>query len=196
MNQKRNLEIGPGMVCVPNFETFNLGDDLKSDGQKSNHQGNAKNLSRFADNTFNCVYSSHCIEHFHWYDVKNVIKEWTRVVESNGTLEIWTVDGRQVMEEIIRYEDSKTTKNKIDLNWRSNLTERNPFLWLVGKLYNYTKKPDVDFDYQLHRSLITPKFLQDCFISAGLKNVRLMHTHENRIPNRHGWINFGVIGWK
>lgn len=192
----RNLEIGPGQRKVEGFETFNLGDELKSDGGKSDHQGDARDLSRFADATFNCVYSSHCIEHVHWYEVEDTIKEWARVISSNGTLEVWTVNGLLVMKELIALETTGKNNKKIKINWQAEKTKKNPYLWLVGKLYNYTKTPGVDFDYQLHRALITPNFLQDCFRAAGLKNVRMMTMDENRLPNRHGWINMGVIGTK
>jgi ubiquinone/menaquinone biosynthesis C-methylase UbiE len=192
----RNLEIGPGKMRVQGFETFNLGDELKSDGGTADHQGDARDLSRFDDNTFRCVYSSHCIEHVHWYEVQDTIKEWARVISPGGTLEVWTVNGFLVMQELIALETTGKTNKKLKINWQSDKTKQDPYLWLVGKLYNYTKTPGVDFDYQLHRALITPEFLKKCFVNANLKNVRTMSMEENRLRNRHGWINMGVIGTK
>lgn len=196
MDTKRCLEIGPGLDAVKGFETFNLSSEDKSDGNDSTHVGNAKDLSRFKSETFDVVYSSHCIEHFHWYHIQGVINEWARVVKSGGSLEIWTVNGREVIEEIIKYENTGKTKHNLDLNWKKPKTNGDPYLWLVGKLYNYTKDPSDDFDYHLHRTLITPTFLKRCFVKAGLKDVRDMDISENRLINRHGWMNMGVIGWK
>lgn len=192
----RYLEIGPGEIKVEGFETFNLGDELKSDGGTADHQGDARDLGRFNNGTFNCVYSSHCIEHIHWYEVEDTIKEWARVVNHGGTLEVWTVNGFLVMQELINLEITGKTNKKLKLKWQADKTKRDPYLWLVGKLYNYTKTLGVDFDYQMHRALITPEFLKKCFINAGLKNVRIMAIEENRLPNRHAWINMGVCGTK
>jgi len=192
----RGLEIGPGKMRVQGFETYNLGDDQKSDGGKSDHVGDARRLSKFENNTFDCVYSSHCIEHVHWYQVQETITEWTRVIKPGGTLEVWTVNGLDVMNEIIHYENTGQTTKKLKINWRKELTKQDPYLWLVGKLYNYTINPEDDFDYQLHRALLTPNFLMKCFRQAGLKNVKRMSMDENRLRNRHGWINMGIIGTK
>ena len=192
----KGLEIGPGKDVVEGFETFNLGTDMKSDGNSSDYQGDARHMPMFEDNTFDCVYSSHCIEHVHWYEVEDTIKEWARIVKPNGTLEVWTVNGLLVMQELIYLETTGKTRQKMKLNWQADKTKRDPYLWLVGKLYNYTKTPGLDFDYQMHRALITPNFLQRCFKNAGLKNVRILLPEENRLKNRHGWINMGVIGIK
>ena len=82
------------------------------------------------------------------------------------------------------------------MNWQADKTKRDTYLWLVGKLYNYCNTPGQDFDYQMHRALLTPNFLMKCFRQAGLKNVKRMSMDENRLRNRHGWINMGIIGTK
>ena len=42
----------------------------------------------FKDEVFDNVYSSHLIEHFSHREVKNVLKEWVRVLKKGGTIEI------------------------------------------------------------------------------------------------------------
>jgi predicted SAM-dependent methyltransferase len=42
----------------------------------------------FKEESFDLVYSSHLIEHFRHYEVKNVLKEWIRVLKRGGTVEI------------------------------------------------------------------------------------------------------------
>ena len=42
----------------------------------------------FKDEVFDHVYSSHLIEHFSHREVKNVLKEWFRVLKKDGTIEI------------------------------------------------------------------------------------------------------------
>ena len=192
----RGLEIGPGMESVKGFETFNLGEQKQSDGKTSDHVGDARKMGMFKDGEFDCVYSSHCIEHVHWYELQSTINEWSRLVKPGGTLEIWTVNGYKVMQQLIMLEEKGEITETLNMNWKKHLTNNDPFLWLQGKLYNYTKNPNLDFDYQLHRSLLTPKSLCKFFEQAGLKNVHSADMSENRLTNRHGWINMGVIGTK
>ena len=42
----------------------------------------------FADKSVDCIYSSHCFEHL--TTLKNVWREVSRVIKTNGTIEIWT----------------------------------------------------------------------------------------------------------
>jgi len=42
----------------------------------------------FKDEVFDHVYSSHLIEHFSHREVKDVVKEWVRVLTKGGTIEI------------------------------------------------------------------------------------------------------------
>ena len=187
------------MFRAKGFETFNLGDGKRSDGPAGeDHVGDARDLSRFGAE-FDYVYSSHCIEHMHWYELHDTISEWARVLKPAGVLEIHTVDGLKVMEDMLRWEKGEKLKNSLDLDWRHSLTRRHPQLWLQGKLYNYTKDRNADFDYQLHRSMLTPKLLTEIFESVGLVGVHVMGEGKNLVPKnseRHGWINLGVKGTK
>ena len=195
----RGLEIGPGMFRAEGFETFNLGDGKRSDGEAGeDHVGDARDLSRFGEE-FDYVYSSHCIEHVHWYELHDTIAEWARVLKPGGTLEVHTVDGLKVMEYMIKWEKHGNINRHLNLKWRPKLTRNHPFLWLQGKLYNYTRERNVDFDYQLHRAMLTPRFMKEIFVDAGLKDVKVLSEYENYVPknqDRHGWINLGVKGTK
>ena len=197
----RGLEIGPGMFRAKGFETFNLGDGKRSDGESGeDHVGDARDLSRF-DQEFDYVYSSHCLEHVHWYELHETVRQWASVLKPAGVLEIHVPNGLEVMEEMIRWEKGEvlTRPSAHDLGWRSALTRKHPFLWLQGKLYNYTKTRGVDFDYQLHRSMLTPKFLTELFTDAGMTDVVVLREDQNYVPDnqkRHGWMNLGVRGIK
>ena len=51
------------------------------------HLGNAQDLSRFADGTFDAVYASHVIEHFDYNGpLQAALKEWHRVLSPTGCL--------------------------------------------------------------------------------------------------------------
>jgi len=57
------------------------------------HVGNARDLSRFNDKTFSCVYASHVLEHFDYAtELPSVLKEWYRVLSPGGQLYISVPD--------------------------------------------------------------------------------------------------------
>ena len=83
----RKLHIG-GQVKVDGWEVFNA-----IDADYVDHVGNAKDLSRFADETFAEIYASHVLEHFDYKDeLVHVLKEWRRVLQKGGKLFISVPD--------------------------------------------------------------------------------------------------------
>ena len=46
----------------------------------------------FESNTISHIYSSHVVEHVHYHDTFKLLKEWRRVLNVGGTLEIETPD--------------------------------------------------------------------------------------------------------
>lgn len=62
-------------------------------GPHVDHQGDAEDLSRFADCTFAAVYASHVLEHFDYKDeLVPVLREWWRVLRPGGTLYVSVPD--------------------------------------------------------------------------------------------------------
>ncbi len=77
----RRLHIG-GKQPHPDWEIFNI-----QDGPNVDHVGDAKDLSRFEDQTFDELYASHVVEHFDYNgQLQKVLKEWCRVLKPNGKL--------------------------------------------------------------------------------------------------------------
>jgi FkbM family methyltransferase len=77
----RRLHIG-ALQPFPGWETLNA-QPLPS----IDHVGDAADLSRFPDNTFEALYASHVLEHFDYRDaVLAVLKEWHRVITPGGRL--------------------------------------------------------------------------------------------------------------
>lgn len=191
----RCLEIGPGKKPIKGFESLNLGEHERTEG-KGDHVGDARNLP-FSDNTFDIVYSSHCIEHIQWYQVKQTIKEWVRVLKPGGKLEVWTVNGYAISKALVEYEETGKWTGPPISEWNNKkvlqMLENDPYLWASGRIMSYPRSGD--YDSNLHRVIWTPRFLKECFANASLKNIRDMNNQEVRGYD-HGWINMGVCGTK
>lgn len=83
------LEIG----CGPKKEFENsIGLDIRP-LEGIDVVGDAREIP-FGDEYFDHVYSSHVIEHFSHQEVRNVLKEWIRVLKEGGTFEIRCPDFR------------------------------------------------------------------------------------------------------
>ena len=81
MAKVRKLHIG-GRVRSDGWEVFNIIPSAAVD-----HIGDARDLSRFSDNTFEVLYASHVLEHFDYRDdVVAVLGEWRRVLMPGGRL--------------------------------------------------------------------------------------------------------------
>ena len=62
-------------------------------GPLVDHQGNAIDLSQFADGTFAEVYASHVLEHFDYKDaLVAALREWHRVLAPGGVLRLSVPD--------------------------------------------------------------------------------------------------------
>ena len=84
---KRKLHIG-GTVFHPEWEVINAVPASYVD-----HLGDAKDLSRFGDETFSEIYASHVLEHFDYVsELDAVLKEWARVLQPGGKLYISVPD--------------------------------------------------------------------------------------------------------
>jgi predicted SAM-dependent methyltransferase len=83
----RKLHIG-GKVAAPGWEIMNAVQSPCVD-----HLGNAKDLSRFPDDTFNVIYASHVLEHFDYkHELEGVLREWHRVLKPFGRLYVSVPD--------------------------------------------------------------------------------------------------------
>jgi ubiquinone/menaquinone biosynthesis C-methylase UbiE len=184
--KNRRLEIGPGGKRVRGFETVNA---IKS--AATDHVADARELP-FETNTFEIIYASHIIEHLPWYDTKKALAEWVRVLAPGGALEVWTIDAAKIAQALLAYEATGEWSRQD--GWTRHGVNTDPYLWCNGRIFAYAREDSEDSVYW-HRALFTPKYLQQCFVSAGLSEVRLMDRSEVR-GHDHGWVNLGVRGVK
>lgn len=83
----RQLHIG-GKVRKAGWEVLNA-----LPGPDVDHLGNANDLSRFADGTFDLIYASHVVEHFDYRDeLHRTLSEWHRVLKPGGLLQVSVPD--------------------------------------------------------------------------------------------------------
>lgn len=182
----RNLEIGPGPERLSGFETLNL---IKT--PYTDHIGDARRLP-FEDQTFDIVYSSHCIEHLEWFEIEAVIAEWARVVTVGGYLEVHTVNAVPMLRAMLEWEDTGKTDYHPS-EWKKVLHRDDPFLAAQGRILNYAKRTEAGESWK-HRAILTPRYMRQCFERAGLVDIE--DAGEPRGLKKHSLINMGFRGKK
>ncbi len=145
-NKTRRLHIG-GKQAHPEWEIINA-----IAAPEVDHVGNAKDLSRFEDNTFSELYGSHVLEHFDYAkELNEVLLEWYRVLKPGGKLYISVPDLNVLSELILK-------KDKLDLNQRFHVMR----MMFGGQVDEY--------DY--HKVGLNFDFLQSYLIEAEYTNIR------------------------
>lgn len=182
----RQLEIGPNKGRIPGFETLDI-----VPGPHTDHIADCRKLP-FKANTFDLVYASHVIEHIQWDEVEATIAEWVRVLVPGGHLEIHTVDAYRLMKALVVLEETGEWTGS-NSTWQTGMTRGEPYLMTVGRLMNRAKGGNI---YQYHRSLITPKYLAQCYERAGLTNLEPLTPDDARGTRHSEWINLGLRGTK
>jgi len=185
----RKLQIGPGSRRLPGFETLDI-----VPGPAVDYMHDAAKRLPFRDATFELVYASHVLEHIPWYQSQDVIREWVRILEPGGTLEVWVPDGVKICRTLVDYEVHGKDRTALDGWYRFN-NERDPCKWAAGRLFSYGDGTGNPCSPNWHRAIFTRRYLRALFEQAGLRDVREMDGSEVRGAD-HGWINLGMKGIK
>ncbi|OHB50431.1 MAG: methyltransferase type 11 [Planctomycetes bacterium GWF2_41_51] len=103
----RKLHIG-GEKAHPEWEIFNI-----QAGEHVDHVGDAGDLSRFDENTFDEIYASHVLEHFDYqYGLVKTLKEWRRVLKPDGKLYI-SVPDLEILSKLFLAKDQLEFKDRL-----------------------------------------------------------------------------------
>lgn len=87
----RSIDIGCGAYKVfPHFIGYDNGHHWGSQGVDV--RGEAEDLSMFASQSFDLVYSSHLLEHIPYDRVPPTLREWLRVCKQGGHLILYVPD--------------------------------------------------------------------------------------------------------
>ncbi len=183
----RRLEIGPKKGRLPGFETLDMVASPIVD-----HVGDCRHTP-FPDASFDLVYSSHVIEHVEQYEVEATIAEWARILKPGGSLEVHTVDAHRLMKALVTLEETGEWVGPEPGTWRAEQHRGDPYLWCAMRLMNFPKGGSV---YQMHRALITPKFLARAFAQAGLADLAPLTREDARGAKHPAFINLGLKGRK
>jgi len=185
----RRLDIGPGLQRIPGFETL---DCIAS--KNLDYILDARHRLPFRDNTFEVIYGSHVLEHIPWYQTRNVLAEWIRIIEPGGQLEIWVPDGLKICKAFVDAE--LHGDNYIDRDgWYRFNEERDPCMWVAGRVFSYGDGTGIPKHSNWHRALFSVRYLTYLLVSLGLEDVKEMESSEVRGYD-HGWINLGIKGTK
>ena len=107
--KERKLHIG-GTESVAGWEILNA-----IPGSHVDHIGNAKDLSKFADNTFSALYSSHVLEHFDYaYELEKTLQEWRRVLAPGGIIYV-SVPDLDVLASLFLQKDKLTYHERFNI---------------------------------------------------------------------------------
>jgi len=183
--ETRLLEIGPGKRRISGFETLNiipgLGIDYVCDASKA---------LPFRTETFDLIYASHILEHIPWYQSKDVLTEWVRLLKPAGWLEIWVPDGLKIAKTFVDAESGNVNLIHQDGWYRFN-EKHDPCIWANGRIFSYGDGKGTRGHSNWHLALFSSRYLASLLEDIGLKDIETMHLDEVRGYN-HGWINLGI----
>lgn len=138
----RSLNIGCGSKVIPGFTNLDFysgnGVDVVAD---------ASLPLPFPDNSFDLVYASHILEHFHRDQTVDVLKMWSRVLAPGGTMRIAVPDFQKCVW------------------WYINRND----IWSIQGLVCGGHKFST---HDAHKALFDHKKLKECMESAGFVDVR------------------------
>lgn len=144
-NEPLNLHLGCGKRDIPGF--YNI------DRDKFDHIDTVSgidNLPFVKDGTVDLIYSCHSLEYFDLFEVKEVLKEWHRVLKAGGTLRVSVPDFKKVIE-VFGYEGDLTSA----------------YSFIYGR---YSKDPNDPKIY--HRLIYNEYMLRNVLEESGFKDFR------------------------
>lgn len=186
---RRKLEIGPGPRRLEGFETLNI-----RAGRHVDYICDAAKRLPLPDERFELVYASHVLEHIPWYQTEHVLREWTRILQPGGILEIWVPDGEKICRAFVDGECGGNRDFTQDGWYRFN-EERDVCKWAAGRLFTYGDGTGDPVDPNWHRALFSRRYLKTLMERVPLVDVTPLDRSEVR-GDDHGWINLGMRGRK
>lgn len=98
----KKLHVGCGRVYIPGFIHIDL-----MDFDHIDYKMPADDLSIFENNSTDLIYACHILEHFKRTEIKNVLREWFRVLKPGGVLRISVPGFEEIIAIYQKYGDLK-----------------------------------------------------------------------------------------
>jgi len=143
------LHLGCGKRYIPGFIHIDLDDFPHID-----YRRNITKLPMFKNNSVDLIYCCHALEYFDREEVKEVLKEWCRVLKRGGILRLAVPDFENIVKVYLKYKD-------LDHHG------------ILGPLYGRTLiKTSKGEKLIYHKTTYDFKSLKKILESVGFKNIR------------------------
>jgi predicted SAM-dependent methyltransferase len=151
------LHLGCGPVNHPKFINIDLLPEPHIHYVRS-----VDNLSHFKDCSVDLIYASHCLEHFSFHIVPEILKEWYRVLRPNGILRLSSPDFDLLLK--IYVENERDISSII-----------NPLMGGQDSIYNY------------HKTIFNKASLTFLLKSAGFNKVSQWLPQSSELTTLDDW---------
>ncbi len=137
----KKLEIGAGYKPRPGYIHHDIRplDDIEI-------VCDAKKFPEEIYEQFDEVFASHILEHFNRFEVKNVLKEWSKLVRVGGIIDIVVPDVREMCQQLV--------EGHIDLEF-----------------FNYLMFGGNDYEYNVHKYGFDAALLGDMLAQLGFEII-------------------------
>ena len=113
------LHLGCGKRYIPGFIHIDLADFPHID-----HKTDVSDLSMFEDKSVDLIYTCHVLEYFDRIQVKDVLKEWRRVLKPKGILRIAVPDFEAMVKVYQQYGDLSLIIGPLYGRWEIKGTQK------------------------------------------------------------------------
>lgn len=120
------------------------------------HVQSCVDLGNFADGSFDLIVAKDVIEHLSWRDVPKALREWWRVLDTNGHLEVETPNAAELVDLIANPQSPGLQR------WR-NETDWERFCRVTFGHQDYPENA--------HLSYFTKDWLVGLLIAAGFRDI-------------------------
>ena len=195
----RKLEIGPGRTVSPGFESLDISPEYKvGEGmpRSVDYIADASKPLPFDGSTFDVIYASHVLEHFPWYQIESILKEWARVLKPGGILEVWVPDGLKICRAFVDAESGNDYT--AEDGWYKFNEERDPCKWANGRIFTFGDGSGARDHPNWHLSLFSERYLKLLMKNVGMTGIKTINqTEVEGLSNKwHRWINLGILACK
>lgn len=165
---KQVLNVGGGSKDIAIPDIYNGWNhillDIDSKG-KPDVVCDARNLKTLPAESYDAVYCSHNLEHYHYHDVQKVLQGFLHLVKDDGFVQIRVPNIQQLMQIVV--------EKNLDIDDFLYQSSMGPIL-VRDVLYGHGGEIETSGnDYYAHKTGFSPASLQKALFQVGFKNVFL-----------------------